>query len=113
MSTKARESARSTADYHYFRFDPNQLLKFKWKPGGFPEKVEFAEAGLQLVIDDLNESAGSITLKDPWSSRDKRRANGFDPPIPMGPTPLIKTPSLPSQAVMKSLEEQALAWMEG
>ena len=82
VSTTAQETARAGADYHHFRFDPNQLLKFKWKPVGFPQKVEFAETGLQLVIDDLNESAGSITLKDPWSSRDKRRANGFDPPIP-------------------------------
>lgn len=113
LSTKAQESARTGADYHNFRFDPNQLLKFKWKPGGISQKVELAETGLQLVIDELNESAGSITLKDPWSSRDKRRANGFDPPIPKKPTSLIKTPSLPSEAVLDSLEEQALAWLEG
>lgn len=113
VSTKAQESARTGADYHHFRFDPNQLLKFKWKPGGFPQKVELAETNLQLVIEDLNESVGSITLKDPWSSRDKRRGNGFDPPIPKKPTPLIKTPSLPSEAVLDSLEKQALAWLEG
>ncbi|HYP04065.1 MAG TPA: TM0106 family RecB-like putative nuclease, partial [Cyanobium sp.] len=82
QSMESRESTRTGADFHTFRFDGGQPLKLHVSSGNSRLTLEIAETGFRFDVDALDAERGLLTLKDPWSKRDKRLAEGVPEGIP-------------------------------
>ncbi|MCT0229988.1 TM0106 family RecB-like putative nuclease [Synechococcus sp. CS-1324] len=113
QSAESVPSARTGADLHTFCFDPSQTLKLHVALGDGPIKLEIPETGQKLSAVVIDGERGSLTLKYPWSAREKRQANGLDVEIPKGPLALIKVPEDISKSLRESLLSQAESWMDG
>ena len=113
QSMESRKSARTSADFHTFHFDPSQFLKLHVTAGNSRLRLEIAETGFRFDVDALDGERGLLTLKDPWSKRDKRLAEGVLEGIPRGPITLIKVPADISKPLREHLLEQAQAWVHG
>ncbi len=111
-SMQSRTSARTGADFHSFRFDPSQPLKLRAQPGQSGLNLEIPEAGLQLGVDALDAEQGLVTLKFPWSKRDRRLAEGLSADLPRTPVALIKVPADITESLRARLDEQAQGWVQ-
>ncbi|MCP9915318.1 TM0106 family RecB-like putative nuclease [Cyanobium sp. ATX 6F1] len=106
-------SARTGADLHTFAFDPSQTLKLHVAHGDGSIKLEIPETGQKLQAVVIDGEQGTLTLKYPWSTRDKRQAAGQAVELPKGPIPLIKVPEDISELLRDSLLAQAESWVDG
>ena len=109
-----RKSARTSADYHSFKYNPNQDLKLFCNEDS-PSRLTLEIASTNLRIDavEIDNDNGGVVLKYPKSKRDKRIEEGESEGIPKGSCTLIKCPADISKPLRDRLEKQAESWING
>lgn len=113
QSVESVPSPRTGSDWHTFRFDPSQTLKLHVVQGDGSIKLEIPETGQKLQAVVIDGERGTLTLKYPWSARDKRQAAGQPVELPRDPMALIKVPEDISELLRDSLLAQAESWVDG
>lgn len=110
--SQSKESKSTGADYHTFKFNPSQDLKlFSGNEDGKRVVLEIASTDLKIDAVEVDGDSGIVTLKYPWSKKEKRLKNGEEEGIPKGPCTLIKVPADISRPLRQRLEEQAQQWI--
>ena len=111
-SKYSKESKRTGADYHTFKFDPSQDLKLYRGTGEAARlTLEIASTGLKLDVDKLDVERGEVTLKYPWSKKNKRRKEGLSEGLPDSSCTLLNLPADIAKPLRDRLEEQAQRWV--
>ncbi len=114
QTVQAKESSRTGADYHTFKFNPTQDLKLYTSEGDRGRlTLEIASTGLKLDVDEINVDRGQVTLKYPWKKKERRLEEGLSDGVPTGPCTLIKVPADIAKPLRERLEAQANEWVYG
>ena len=111
---ESKESARTGADFHSFKFNPTQDLKlYNSQDGASRLTLEIASTGLKIDAVEVDSDLGEVTLKYPWRKKEKRMEEGLLEGIPTVPCTLIKVPSDIAKPLRDRLEIQADSWING
>ena len=112
QKSESEQSARTGADYHYFKFNSTQDLKLYSSVDGTSRlTVEIASSGLKLEAVEVDGDLGEVTLKYPWRKKAKRLEEGEEEGVPKGPCTLIKVPADIAKPLRDRLELQAHEWI--
>ena len=107
-----KKSARTSAYYHSFKFNPEQQLKL-FCDNNSRLTLEIASTNLRIDAVAIDNDNGEITLKYPKNKLEKRIEEGESEGIPKSSCTLIKRPVDISKPLRDRLEKQANSWIDG